>query len=95
MIITRADIEKAGYSKEQAAAFINSALRNGATNGYCLKMGRNIKGDIASIGHFDLDKFIEAQRLKLEIAKPNNTKLVKQLFDKLVLLKKRIGERDE
>ena len=95
MIITKADIERAGYSKKESRVFITSAIVNSKNNGYTVKMGKNIQGCISCLAHFDLDKFIEWQTQKVENVRPNNVKLAKHLLEKPVLLKKKIGERDE
>jgi hypothetical protein len=92
MIITKADIERAGYSKKESRVFITSAIVNSKNNGYTVKMGKNIQGCISCLAHFDLDKFIEWQKQKVENARPCNIKLAKHLLEKLVLLKKRIEE---
>jgi len=59
VMICRADIERAGYTKQQATGFITSLDKHKPYIGYVTKMGRNVKGAICSLAFFDLDLYIE------------------------------------
>lgn len=87
-MISRADIEKAGFTKKQATAFIVIAKKNEFSCGYKVKMGRTACGAICSMAFFDLDAFIEFQRERVKVCRPNNKKIVVGLYNKLLKLKK-------